>query len=137
MPLHDVGHRVLADAEVAGYPAVAPAGVDRAPFDAEIERLADEMDGVLEYRYGEQTAIGLGLASWRDEMAVSVDVEPWRTEIVELRRDHLFENDDGKLVEETSNVRARNAANVTHLHAHEDWLRSRPGTWHGRQTNCG
>lgn len=97
---------------------------DRAPFDAEIERLADEMDGALEYRYGEQTAIGLGLASWHDELAVSVDVESWRTERVELRRVQLFEDDDGSLVEETSNVQARNAANVTHLQAHEDWLRS-------------
>lgn len=97
---------------------------DRAPFDAETDRLAGELEGVLEYQCSEQQAIGLGLASWQDELAVSVDVEPWQTELVELRREQLFEDDEGNLVESASNVRARNASQIHHLDAHEDWLRS-------------
>ena len=99
---------------------------NRAPFDADIERLAEEMGGALEYLHGEQVAIGLGLASWHDELAISIDVEPWRTERVGLQCYQVFEDDDGELVEKTTNVWTRNVANLSYLHAHEEWLRRRP-----------
>ena len=97
---------------------------NRAPFDADMARLADEMAAALEYRYGDREAIGLGLASWHDGLAVSVDVAPWRTEAVRLLRHQVFEDDDGELAEETVNVRARNAADAAHLQAHDDWLQA-------------
>ena len=97
---------------------------NRAPFDADMARLADEMAAALEYRYGDREAIGLGLASWHDGLAVSVDVAPWRIEAVRLLRHQVFEDDDGELAEETVNVRARNAADAAHLQAHDDWLQA-------------
>ena len=48
----------------------------RAPFEPDVERLVGEIDGALDYLHGEQVAIGLGLASWHDQLAISIDVEP-------------------------------------------------------------
>ena len=99
---------------------------NRAPFDPDIDGIAEEMDSALEYRHGEHSAIGLGLASWHDELAVSVDVEPWQAERVKLQCYQVFEDDAGNVDDKTSNVLARNAANFAHLHAHKHWLES-PG----------
>jgi len=96
---------------------------DRAPFDTDFERMTDEIGGALEYSYREQTAIGLGLAAWHGEMAVSIDRSSWQTEWVELQCYTVLEKDDGNVVEETTVVAARHATNATHLQSHQDWLR--------------
>ena len=95
---------------------------DRAPFDIDVERMADETVGALEYRYRERTAIGLGLAAWHDELAISIDRSPWQTEWVELQRYTVLEKDDGNVVDETTIVSARHATDTIHLQAHQDWL---------------
>ena len=100
---------------------------DRAPFDADLERMAAETADVLEYSHGDQIAIGLGLAAWHDELAVSVDLPPWQTESVELQCHTLLENAAGDVAVETSAVVARNATGPGHLQAHDEWLR-RPDT---------
>ena len=86
---------------------------DRAPFDTDVERMTDESGGALEYRYREQTASGLGLAAWHDELAVSIDRSPWQTESVELQCYTVLEKDDGSVVDETTIVAARHATNAS------------------------
>ena len=97
--------------------------VDRAPFEVDVQRIADETGGALEYRYREQVAIGLGLAAWNGDLAVGVERPPWQTEWVELQCYTVLEKDDGGVVDETTTVSARHATDATHLQAHQDWLR--------------
>ena len=96
---------------------------DRAPFDTIFERIAEETGGAWEYRHGDQVAIGLGLAAWHGELAVSVDRSPWQTEWVDLECYTLSEADDGTILDKTTVASARHAAAAVHLEAHEDWLR--------------
>ena len=84
-------------------------------------------------------AIGLGLAAWHGELAVSIDRSPWQTEGVDLQCYTVSESDDGSIVEEDTIVSARHATDPTHLLAHEDWLsqpaRDLPRTPHELWTN--
>lgn len=95
---------------------------DRAPFQADTRRIAEETSGDLEYHYMEEVAIGLGLAAWHGDLAISIDRSPWQTEWVELQRFMVYEDEDGSVADETTTVRARHATDATHLQAHQDWL---------------
>ena len=131
-----IGHRRLSELSIGDCPVGAWLRDDpdrkrwlriidnRAPFDPDIDGIAEEMDGALEYLHGGHSAIGLGLASWHDELAVSVDVEPWQAEWVKLQCYQIYEDEAGSVDSKTSIVSARNAANLAHLHAHKQWLES-------------
>ena len=83
-----VAHRRLTELMIGGHPAAiwfegdrervrrVKQILSRAPFDADFEMVSRKLQGELEYRHQDEMVIGLGLASWHDSLAVSVDRDP-------------------------------------------------------------
>ena len=94
----------------------------RAPFDIDFEAIKEELQGDLEYQHDGQDVIGLGLASWYDGLAVSVDRDPWWHPRLALRQFLVVETSDGDARSEENEVGCRNASNDQHIDHHSDWI---------------
>ena len=129
-----VGHQRLTDITIGFYSASVWLGADvdrirrirtimnRAPFDSDFESVRKTLQGELEFRRGPETVIGLGLASWHDCLAVSVNREPWQHSLLTLHRILLAEAHNGQLIEQEHDVPCRHATAEHHLEDHADWI---------------
>ncbi len=126
-----VSHLGLFDLSIGAYSIGAWLGHDRdrsrrlkslqnrAPFYRDFEAIKGQDD--LEYRHDGQEVIGLGLASWCDGLAVSVDRDPWRHPLLALRQFLVFET-NGEVRWEEKEVDCRNVSCNQHIDHHSDWI---------------
>lgn len=96
--------------------------LSRAPFDADFEEIGRRLEGELEYSYQREEVVGLGLASWHDSLAVSVDRDSWRIPVIPLRRFLLTEDAAGEIVAQEDDLQCRHATVEQHVEHHADWL---------------
>ena len=133
-----VSHLKLTHLAIGSHPIAAWLGRDkdrarrlkslqnRAPFDGDFEAIKRVSKGDLDYRHDGQEVIGLGLASWHDGLAVSVDRDPWRQPLLLLRQCLVVEEADGDVRSEENEVHCRNASNPQHIENHADWIDAPP-----------
>lgn len=129
-----VAHRRLMDLTIGRHPAAIWFAGDRervrriklisnrAPFDVDLESVRETLQGDLEYRHEDEEVIGLGLASWHDSLAVSVNRDPWRTPELPLRRFMVREGPQGQIIERHDNVTCRHATIEQHVECHATWI---------------
>ena len=127
-----VAHQRLTDLTIGPHPAAMWFAGDReriqriklisnrAPFD--VESVREKLQGDLEFRHDGEEVIGLGLASWHDSLAVSVNRDPWRTPALPLQRFLVAERPEGELVEQEDNVTCRHATTEHHVEHHAQWI---------------
>ena len=95
---------------------------NRAPFDVDIESTRERLRGELEFRHQGNVVIGLGLASWHDSLAVSVNRDPWRASELVLRRLLVAESLQGDLIDQEDDVNCRHATIQEHIEHHAAWI---------------
>lgn len=95
---------------------------NRAPFDVDLESVRQELQGDLEFRYEDEEVVGLGLASWQETLAVSVNRDSWRTPELLLRRLLIAEGPEGDLIERNDEVTCRHATIEQHIEHHATWI---------------
>ncbi len=95
---------------------------NRSPTRFELSELETLLRGVLEYRVQDRAVIGLGLASWHETLAVSLNRTSWNTSHVDVSRCMLIENEEGDLENTDDVVSARHANAPEHLRTHVDWF---------------
>lgn len=122
-----VAHQRLTDLAIGPHPAAIWFGRDkervrriklissRAPFDVDLDSIREELQGELEFRHEGDEVIGLGLASWNDSLAVSVNRDPWRTPELALQRFLVEEGPRAELIEQEDNVTCRHATIEQHI----------------------
>ena len=129
-----VAHRRLTDLAIGPYTAAIWFAGDpervrriklissRAPFDVDIESIREKLQGELEFRHEGDEVIGLGLASWHDSLAVSVNRDPWRTPELVLQRFLVAENLQAELIGQEDDVTCRHATIEQHVEHHAAWI---------------
>ena len=129
-----VAHQRLTDLTIGPHPAAIWFAGDRervqrirlisnrAPFDVDFESVREKLQGDLEFRYEGEDVSGLGLASWHNSLAVSVNRHPWRTPELPLQRFLVVEGPEGEIVEQEDNVICRNATIEPHVEHHAQWI---------------
>ena len=129
-----VAHQRLTDLAIGPHPAAIWFAGDRervrriklissrAPFDVDIDSIREELQGELEFRHEGDEVIGLGLASWHDSLAVSVNRDPWRTPELALQRFLVAEGPQAELIEQEDNVTCRHATIEQHVEHHAAWI---------------
>ena len=129
-----VAHQRLTDLTIGPHPAAIWFAGDRervqrirlisnrAPFDIDFESVRETLQGDLEFHHEGEEVIGLGLASWHDSLAISVNRHPWRTPEVPLQRFLVAEGPEGELVEQEDNVTSRHATVEHHVEHHAQWI---------------
>ena len=135
-----VAHQRLTDLTIGPYPAAIWFGGDRervqriklissrAPFNVDFRVAMEKLQGDLEFRHEGQEVVGLGLASWHDSLAVSVDREPWRKAELALRRVLVAEGPEGGLIEREEDAICRHATTEQHVEHHATWIDAEPVT---------
>lgn len=96
--------------------------LSRAPFDADYGAIREAFHGEIDFRYGDEEAMGLGLSYWNDSLSIGVDRDPWRAPMLPLRLFLLQETADGDIVERENEVQCRHATAVEHVEVHADWI---------------
>ena len=129
-----VAHQKLTDLTIGPHPAAIWFAVDkervrriklmsnRAPFDDDLESIREKLQGELECRYEGDEVIGLGLASWHDSLAVSVNRDPWRAPELMLQRLLVAEGPQGDLIDQEDDAICRHATIEQHVEHHATWL---------------
>ena len=95
---------------------------NRAPFDVDLDSVREQLRGELEFRYEGGEVIGLGLASWHDSLAVSLNRDPWRTPELALKRLLVAEGPQGDLIAQEDDVICRHATIEQHVEHHATWI---------------
>lgn len=129
-----VAHQRLTDLTIGPHPAAIWFAGDRervqrirlisnrAPFDVDFESVREKLQGDLEFRHDGEEVIGLGLASWHDSLAVSVNRHPWQTPELLLQRTLVAEGPEGELVAREDDVTCRHATVEQHVEHHAGWI---------------
>ena len=129
-----VAHQKLTDLTIGPHPAAIWFAGDkervrriklmsnRAPFDDDLESIREKLQGELECRYEGDEVIGLGLASWHDSLAVSVNRDPWRAPELMLQRLLVAEGPQGDLIDQEDDAICRHATIEQHVEHHATWL---------------
>lgn len=129
-----VAHHRLTDLMIGPYPAAIWFAGDkervqrirlisnRAAFDVDFESVKEKLEGDLEFRHDGEEGIGLGLASWHDSLAISVNRDPWQAPELLLHRTLVMEGPEGQLVTQEDDVTCRHATVEQHVEHHAQWI---------------